>query len=142
MTLAPRPLGRRGQQLLLFALILFFILWDLWAVLTDNRVAPFDTVLESLPEDDLFQWLRSERKGPLVPLVVTALRPLVGDLLLAARVLSILAHGLTLWLVWGVTRRHTSSWVAGALAVLLCGALPGFTDGTAWSTTTPPWRWW
>ena len=114
-----------ARRLLPLGLILFYVSWDMWAVLTDNRVAPFDTVLESLPGEDLLEWLGQERKGPLVPLMVSALDALVGDLLLAARVLSVVAHGLPLGLVWVVTRRHTASLTAAATAVMLCGVMPG-----------------
>lgn len=127
-------LGRRQVQLLLVLLLLFFLAWDLRALLTDQRPGNTvsDTTLVDLMDlqrvvqhDGVAGWLRRGNvKGPASVLVAAALHPLVGDPLLAVRLTSVLFHVLVLVLLFRLTRRLTGGGAAGLLAVALCGTAP------------------
>ena len=131
------PVGAPAGKIvavLLVVLLLFFFAWDLRAVLTDNRpgATVSDTTLadvallsQQLRNEGLSSWFqRGHVKGPLAALLVAALLPLVGDLLLAARLLSVLLHLLLLTLLFFVARRLTSRAETGLLAVVLCATVP------------------
>lgn len=128
--LAEAKWGRLGLALLL----LFFLSWDLRAVLLDNRPGAIvsDSTLSDVmsmqgvvADQGFGEWVRQGSvKGPLAALLVQALGALVGDPLLAARLLSVLLHLITLWLLYWVTHRLTSRPYPSLLAVVLCGTLP------------------
>jgi hypothetical protein len=111
-------------------LIVFFLAWDLRAVLTDQQISQTDTTVE----DALFcarasrggpraalEWAWGNKKGPLAGVLVLALDRVIGDPLLAARVLGVLMHGLLLWLVYHLAVSLSGRWLCGAAAVTLCG---------------------
>ena len=108
-TLNSRDITRRQGQLGLGLLLLFFLAWDLYAILADQQLGTdaSDTTLVdyfhfqfTLRESSITDWLTSGNvKGPLATLLICLLEPLVGDWLIASRLLSVLAHGVLLWLV-------------------------------------------
>lgn len=126
----------RWGQLALGLLLVFFVAWDLRAILADNQLTVNDTTVEDaiLLEEavreygglrGVVEWLGITRKGPLAGPVVLLLDLFVGDLLVAARLLGVLAHAALLWLVCGLVRRLTGGWAEALLAVVVCGAFPG-----------------
>ncbi len=133
MTDDPLHLRRRQGQLLLALLILFSTAWDLRAVLADQRISPTDTTVEealflrqALGQEGigLRAWLGEVRKGPLAAPLVAAADVMVGDPVLAGRLVSVGLHGVLLWLVCLITLRLTSSWGAGLCAAVICGTFP------------------
>jgi len=117
-------------------LILFFISWDMWAVLQDNRVGECDTTLEDAfrlrsqflqgkpPGDILHHFVYKTRKSPLTSLLVAGLFELVNDPLLGARVLSIACHLLLFLMVYWMALKLTRSRLTGLFAVVLVGTFP------------------
>ena len=119
-------MNRRRRQLVIASLILFFVVWDLRAIFTDNAVGAYDTLLQSSLELEGFvDWLRVEKKGPLAPLVLMGLDHIIDFELITARVMVVIAHGAALWLVYLMAARVSSSWIAGLAALVVCGVCPG-----------------
>ena len=131
---AALALSARKGQLFLGLLVLFFLAWDLHAVLADQNLGTdaSDTTLVDfihlhfdLQESGVGEWLaRGNVKGPLATLLLLGLGQLVGDWLIAARLLSVLLHGLLLVLVSRLTHRLSGSRVAALVAVAICGSFP------------------
>ena len=120
------PLNERKYQLAAAGLILFFLSWDVWAAFSDNLVGTTDHILECMPRfHQLLDWMRTEVKGPLVPMATAALDLVVGFELVSARLLGVLCHGVVLVLGYLAARRLSSCSWAGLVAVLLCGSVPG-----------------
>ena len=128
-------ISRRAGQLGLVALLLFFLAWDLWAVLADQRLGTdtSDSTLVDffrlqffLREASFGEWLTSGYvKGPAATLLIWLLEPLVDDWLLAARLTSVMAHVALLWLVCRLTvRLSRNSHLLGLVAVAICGSFP------------------
>lgn len=125
-------LSRRWAQLALALLLLFFLAWDLRAVLADHRLTPTDSTTEEgvglidalTGGRGFWAGMAEMRKGPLAGLLVQLFGHLVGDLMIAARVLSVLLHGLLLWMVNQLARRLTGRRIAGLIAAALCGLTP------------------
>ena len=125
--------GRRTAQLVLAAMLLFFLAWDLRAVLLDTRpgINFTDTTLvdltalqQSIRQQGPGGWRLWSAKGPLGAWLGAGMQLLVGEPLLAMRLLSVVCHLLLLWLVFGLTTRLCARPSAGLLAVLLCGTFP------------------
>ena len=133
-TLNSRDITRRQGQLGLGLLLLFFLAWDLYAILADQQLGTdaSDTTLVdyfhfqfTLRESSITDWLTSGNvKGPLATLLICLLEPLVGDWLIASRLLSVLAHGVLLWLVSRLVLRLSSRHLLGLVAVAICGSFP------------------
>ena len=125
--------ARRGQ-VCLGLLLLFFLAWDLHAILADQQLGTdaSDTTLVDfihlhfdLQESGAGEWLsRGNVKGPLATLLILGLGQLVGDWLLSARLLNVLLHGVLLLLVGRLTLRLSSSRLVALLAVAICGSFP------------------
>ena len=133
-TLKYSALSGRRAKLALSLLLLFFLAWDVRALLQDNRpgatvsdttVMDVQDLRERLSTSGFIGWIEQGNvKGPLAGLMVWGLSFVVGDLLLAARLLSVLLHTLLLWLLFRLGRRITSSDGCGLLAVLISGTFP------------------
>lgn len=132
---APRraPLTLKTAQVALAMLLVFFAVWDLRAVLLDGRpgVGFTDTTVvdalelqQSVERDGVAGWRLRAAKGPLAAALVSGLNLAVGDLLVAARLLSVVCHWVVLWLVFGLARRLTGRPAVGLLAVVICGTFP------------------
>jgi len=116
-------------------LILFFLAGDLRAVLTDNRFGETDTTYDdavslqlAVQADSLRgfgRWMAESRKGPLAGLLVAGMDAVVGDPLLAARLLGVLLHGILLGMLYAFSVRLTSSRLAGLWGVFLAGTFCG-----------------
>jgi 4-amino-4-deoxy-L-arabinose transferase-like glycosyltransferase len=65
------------------------------------------------------------RKGPLAGFLVWGMTALVGDIVVGARVLSILLHTVLLLLVFRLASRLGGGRWTGLLAVVICGTFPG-----------------
>ena len=133
MSADPPKLRRRHGQLLLAALMVMHLAWDLRAVLADRRLSPTDTTVEEallLREalapggQGVGAWLGEARKGPLAGPVVALADLAVGDPVLAGRLVSVALRCALLALVCLITVRLTRAWGAGLLAVAICGASP------------------
>jgi hypothetical protein len=128
-------LPRRWGQLAVALLLLFFLAWDIRAVLTDGQIAHTDTTIEDAVHcrealrteggAGLLKWAHENRKGPLAGLLVMLLDVVVNDTLIAARMLSVLLHGLLLWLACHLARSLSGRWSCGVLAVVFTGAYCG-----------------
>lgn len=131
----PVWLSRRRAELLLGALLLFFALWDVRAVLLDQRLGVTDTTSEealrlagALQERGAagaLDWALEAKKGPLAGVLVLGMSALVGDFLLGARLLGVLLLTATLLLLHRLTLRLSGRRDAALWAVLLCGSFPG-----------------
>ena len=129
----PLHLRRRHGQLLLAALMVLSVAWDLRAVLADRRISPSDTTTEealhlqeALVEGSVgvSSWLRDTRKGPLAGALVFLVDWTVGEPVLAGRLVSVLLHALLLWQVCLITLRLCGAWSAGLCASLICATFP------------------
>jgi hypothetical protein len=128
-------LPRRWGQLAVALLLLFFLAWDLRAVLTDGQIAHTDTTIEDAVlcrkavrvggAAGFLQWAHENRKGPLAGPLVMMLDVVFDDTLVAARMLGVLLHGLLLWLVCHLARRLSGRWSCGVLALVLTGTYCG-----------------
>lgn len=104
-------------------------------MLTDNRMGETDTTyddavsLERAVQDHgikgFGRWLAESRKGPLAGLLVAGMDALVGDPLLAARLLGVLQHGILLVMMYLITARLGSSRLAGLWGAFLAGTFCG-----------------
>jgi Dolichyl-phosphate-mannose-protein mannosyltransferase len=129
-----RALGTvKAAWVALLLILCFFVGWNLWAVLVDNRptYGPDSSLFWSLKAyltGSLGEgWqilLHSKGKGLLNCLFVLALTKPAGDLALAARLVSVLAHGATLWIVYALAVFVVKDRRAGLLAAVACGCLP------------------
>ena len=126
-------LSARTAQLILAALLLFFLAWDVRAVLLDNRPGTGFTdsttvdVLElrqSVRQGGLAGWRLRSAKGPLAAVLGAGADLVLGDLVRATRLLSVACHLVVLWLVFGIARRLASQPAVGLLAVIICGTFP------------------
>ena len=128
-------LSSRMAHVGLILLLLFYLAWDLRAVTADQRVGPTDTSVEEAEGllafvaegelDAMARWTINARKGPMAGILIALLTPLVGEPLLASRVLGISLHLLLLLAIFQLVARLTGRFWAGLLAVVLCGTFPG-----------------
>ena len=128
-------LSPRLAQAGLIFLLIFYLSWDLRAVLTDQRLGPTDTTVEEaqglldMVHDEglgaLVGWSLRARKGPVAGILVALLTPLVGETLLAARILGLILHVLLLSALFRMAAKVTGQTWPGLLAVLICGTFPG-----------------
>ena len=128
-------LTQRQSHIGLVFLLLFFLAWDMRAVVADNRLGPTDTTVEeaiyllSVVGDEgisaLPGWCIHARKGPMAGLLVALVGQVVDDLLLASRLLSVMLHALLLVLLFRMAVRLTGVAWSGLLAVVICGTFPG-----------------
>jgi hypothetical protein len=138
--IAPEPIevdnsmGSKKYSLALALLILFCAGWDLRAVLLDQRpgVTVSDTTLADLMQlrmlvrvEGIWTWIQAGSvKGPLAALLGAGLTPLVGDPLLAVRLLGVLLHGLLLAMVYRLGAKLGGGPAAGLLAALIGATFP------------------
>jgi hypothetical protein len=124
---------RKTEQLCLVLLLAFLLAWDLWALLVDQQ-------LTIGPDSFLFHTLRvlgdldrgggpgalflEAPKGPVPAALALVLVKLVGQVPLATRLLSTLAHGVLVLQAHDLGRRLGENPRAGLWAALICGTAP------------------
>ena len=128
-------LSQRQAQVGLVLFLLFFLAWDMRAVVADTRLGPTDTTVEEaltlldiMGEQGLRGlpgWTIQARKGPVAGILVDLISQVVGDPLLAARLLGVILHALLLVLIFRMATRLTGLAWSGLLAVVICGTFPG-----------------
>jgi hypothetical protein len=120
-------------QACLALIISFFVGWDLWAMLVDNRPtyasdSALYYTLKAYLTGDLWQGLsilaHSRGKGITHCLLALLLAPPVGDVTLAARLISVISHGATIWIAHRLAVAMTGDRRAGLWSALLCGCSP------------------
>jgi hypothetical protein len=133
----PGPLAALSRtqlaQACLAAMVAWFVGWDLWAILVDRRPtygpdsALFYT-LKTYLAGDLHEKLRvlldAHGKGITHCVLALLLAPLTGDVARAVSLVSVMAHGASMWLAHALGRSLLNGRRAGLWAALLTGASP------------------
>ena len=122
----------RGNRIALLGLVVFSLGWDLWAVLTDQRISTSD----SFTGDALWlwEWLQGineagweglvNPKGSVATALGFGLLLAVGQVPQATRLVSVLAHGALIFQAHDLGRRLGRGQAAGLWAALLCATCP------------------
>ena len=120
-----------GAPGLLLGMVLFFLAWDLWAVLSDQRLSSaeaftLDTIhLLFMLDNGVGGWLEGVGpKGPLIPALALPLVWLIGALPLATRLVAVAAHAVLVWQAYALGRRLGDTSRAGLWSALICGSAP------------------
>ena len=135
MKLASSTISRRIGLLLLALLVGWLLVWDLRAVLSDQRpgLISSDTSVSDLvrlegavEEAGVLQWaVEPYVKGPMCALLSYPIDLLVGDALLSSRLLGVFAHSALLLLLALLALRISGGrWEVALLAVLISGTSP------------------
>ena len=120
------------QHVVLSALVLFLLAWDLWAIILDRRLKLPDTFVMhtlqlqmALEHGAFWAWLENlGPKGPLPPMLAYPLLLLVGQAPLAMRLVTVLAHGALTVQTYDLGRQIWGRTSAGLWAALLLGTCP------------------
>jgi 4-amino-4-deoxy-L-arabinose transferase-like glycosyltransferase len=126
-------MARKTEQLCLVLLVALLLAWDLWALVVDRQITIG-------PDSFLYHTLRvlgdldrgggatalflEAPKGPVPAALALVLVQLVGQVPLATRLLSTLAHGVLVLQTHDLGRRLGESPRAGLWAALVCGTAP------------------
>lgn len=129
----PAALSRtKLAQACLAAMVAWFVGWDLWAILVDRcpTYGPDSALFYTLKtyfagdHQGLRVLLGAGGKGITHCVLALLLTPLTGDVARAVCLVSVMAHGASMWLAHAIGRSLLKERRAGLWAALLTGASP------------------
>jgi len=117
---------------LLSALAIFIVGWDLWAVLADLRPSGGDTftnttlhLYDHLTKENPWGFFSTDGpKGPFAPLLSLPFLVLLGQVPLATRLVCVAAHGALVWQTYDLGRRLYGGPWTGLLASVMLSTSP------------------
>lgn len=116
---------------LLWALVVFFLAWDLWAVVVDQRLSSAESItmdtlgLMHMLEGGALDWREVfGPKGALVPMLALPLVWLLGSVPLATRLVAVAAHVVLTWQAHALGMRLGGTRRAGLWSALICASAP------------------